>query len=146
MMQTVQLALVDPAYEAALREAIVRSGPWHVESVDRPDLGVRCVLVVDEESLSRTPLPLPYPERVVLITHAEDPEILEQAWEAGIVSVVDANDPPTTVLLAIMAAALRVPKRQPEPVLSGISPSRTSGPASIPSSHPLSHPKRCKTQ
>lgn len=146
MMQTVQLALVDPAYKAALREALTRSGPWHVESVERPDLSERCVLVVDEESLDRTQLPLPYPERVVLITHAEDPETLEQAWEAGIVSVVAANEPPATVLLAIMAAALRVPKLLPEPVLSGISPSRTSSPAPITPSQHIFSSKRCKTQ
>jgi hypothetical protein len=146
MMQIVQLALGDSAYQAALRDALLRSGPWHIESVDRPDLSERCVLVVDEESLSRTPLPLPYPERVVLIVRTGDHDILAQAWEAGIVSVVSANDPPATVLLAIMAAALRVPKVQPEPAFSAISPSRPAGPAPISPSHHVSPTKRCKTQ
>lgn len=145
-MHTVQLALVDPGYQAALREALLRSGPWHVESVNPPDLSERGVLVVDEDWLSRTPLPLPYPQRIVLITHTGDPQILEQAWEAGIVSVVAANDPPSTVLLAIMAAALRVPRLHPEAVLSGISPSQPPGAAPISPSHHFSPSKRCKTQ
>jgi hypothetical protein len=48
----------------------------------------------------------------VLISHKEpeDSEILAQVWEAGIVSVVSEEDPLNTVLLAIMAAALRVEK------------------------------------
>jgi hypothetical protein len=67
------------------------------------------VLVLDEDALARTALPLPYPERVVLIAR-KDPQHLSQAWDAGIVSVVSDDDPPSTVLLAIMAAALRVPR------------------------------------
>ena len=144
-MNTVQLAIVDSAYEAALREALVHSGPWHVESVEVPDPGERCVLVMDEESLSRMRLPLPYPERVVLITQ-RDPETLSHAWDAGIVSLVSANDPPSTVLLAIMAAALRVPKAQPAATLSGISPSKPSSPAPLSPDSRFSGAKRCKTQ
>ena len=108
-MQTVQLAIIDSAYQTALREALVRSGPWHVESVDAPRAGERCVLVMDEVCLSRVSLPLPYPERVVLLTR-KDPAKLSHAWDAGIVSLVSPDNPPSTVLLAIMAAALRVPK------------------------------------
>jgi hypothetical protein len=83
-----------------------------VTSVDAVDPSERCVLVLDEDALARTALPLPYPERVVLIAR-KDPQHLSQAWEAGIVSVVSDADPPSTVLLAIMAAALRVPRLKP---------------------------------
>ena len=64
-------------------------------------------MVLDEEAFERLPLPLSNPERVVLITRreAQDPQLLAQAWEAGIVSVVSEEDPLSTVLLAIMAAA-----------------------------------------
>ena len=40
-------------------------------------------------------------------TRALEPELLAQAWEAGIVSVVSFRDSLATVLLAIMAASLR---------------------------------------
>jgi hypothetical protein len=79
---------------------------------------------MDEDAFYRLPLPLAFPERVVLITR-KDPQHLSRAWEAGIVSVVSVDDAPATVLLAIMAAALRIPKAQAAPVVSsGISPNR----------------------
>jgi hypothetical protein len=143
-MQTIQLAMVDSEYAASLRAALVRSGPWHVESVRAVDPSEMCVLVIDEESLNRTPLPLSHPERVVLITH-RDPETLENAWEAGIVSVVSSGDPLNTVLLAIMAAALRVPKPHLTSYLSGISPNQASSAASISPEFHLVGTKRCKT-
>lgn len=144
-MQTVQLAIEDSAYEAALREALARSGPWHVESIDKPTPGERCVLVMDETRLSRMPLPLPYPERVVLLTR-KDPANLSHAWEAGIVSLVSPDDPPGTVLLAIMAAALRVPKPHGAATLGGISPSKPAATAQISPDVPLVSLKRYKTQ
>jgi hypothetical protein len=119
-MQTVQLAITDCAYESALRGALVRSGLWHVESVDTPTPCKVCVLVMDQACLSRIPLPLPHPERVVLLT-GKGPAHLSHAWEAGIVSLVSPNDPPSTVLLAIMAAALRVPQPLAAAALGAIS-------------------------
>jgi hypothetical protein len=145
MMQTVQLAMADSAYAAALRDALVRSGPWHVQSVDAPDPSAGCVLVMDEESLNRVRLPLPYPERVVLVTR-KDPEKLSNAWDAGIVSLVSADEPFTTVLLAIMAAALRVPKPHSAVELSGISPNRPACAVSISPDSGLVGAKRFKTQ
>lgn len=140
-MQIVQLAIMDSAYEEALREALVRSGPWHVECVDAPKAGDKCVLVMDEACLNRLSLPLPYPERIVLLTR-KDPAKLSHAWEAGIVSLVSPDDPPGTVLLAIMAAALRVPKAQPSVSGGGISPNHT---ASISPEPSLVGTKRLKT-
>lgn len=144
-MQNVQLAIVDSVYEAALRDALVRSGPWHVESVDTPKARERCVLVMDEVALSRVSLPLPYPERVVLLTR-KDPANLSNAWEAGIVSLVSPDDPPSTVLLAIMAAALRVPKPQTATTSSGISPNKLSASAPISPEPSSTGAKRFKTQ
>ena len=90
-----------------------------------PDPSQHCVLVLDETAFARLPLPLSNPERVVLITR-KDPQLLAQAWDAGIVSVVSEEDPLNTVLLAIMAAALRVAKDPRRRHSSGISPNRSS--------------------
>jgi len=144
-MQTVQLAIMDSAYVEALREALLRSGPWHVECVETPKPGERCVLVMDESCLSQVPLPLPYPERIVLLTR-KDPANLSHAWEAGIVSLVSPDDPPSTVLLAIMAAALRVPKPQPAAPSGGISPSKPVSTAPISPEIRVAGAKRYKTQ
>jgi hypothetical protein len=145
MMQTVQLAITDGAYAAAVHEALSHSCAWHVESVDRPDPTRQCVLVLDQPALERLPLPLANPERIVLIVH-KDPQLLAQAWEAGIVSVVSEEDPINTVLLAIMAAALRVDKPRAHTMASGISPNPGPASASLPPKHPYSGPKRCKIQ
>ena len=145
MMQTVQLAITDGAYAAAVQEALSHSCAWHVEAVDRPDPTRLGVLVLDQPALERLPLPLANPERIVLIVH-KDPELLAQAWEAGIVSVISEEDPMNTVLLAIMAAGLRVEKPHSLHFLSGISPSSGETSAPEPPKHRYSASKRCKVQ
>jgi hypothetical protein len=144
MMQTVQLSITDGQYAATVREALSRSCAWHIEAVEHPDLSRHDVMVLDEQAFARLPLPLSNPERVVLITRADAqaPQFLSQAWEAGIVSVVSAEDPLSTVLLAIMAAALRVEKPLTLAGSSGITPTSTSGSAPIAPLHPSSVPKR----
>jgi hypothetical protein len=145
MIQRVQLAIADGTYAAALREALSRSCAWHVESVCRPDPAEHCVLVLDPPALERLPLPLSNPERIVLITQ-KDSQLMAEAWDAGIVSVVSEQDPISTVLLAIMAAGLRVDKPHGYPPLSGISPTDGNVHAPLPPEHRHSRPKRCKTQ
>jgi hypothetical protein len=120
-LQSVQLSIADGKYAAAVREAAARSCAWHIESVEQPDLSRKGVLVLDEAAFERLTLPLPYPERVVLIIRKE-PELLAEAWEAGIVSVVSEDDPMSTVLLAIMAAGLRAMKSHNASAPSEISP------------------------
>src|SRR5215469_2606402 len=144
-MQTVQFALDDGVYSSALRAALVRSGPWRVVGAEDPNSSETSVLVMDEDALDRSTLPLPHPERVVLITR-KDPQHLSRAWDAGIVSVVSMDDAPDTVLLAIMAAALRVSKAQAAAVPpSEISPNRQISPAPISPEIHHSGPKRCKS-
>jgi len=142
MMQTVQLSIADGRFEAAVREALARSCAWHIESVGIPDQTQDSVLVLDEAAFARLALPVANPERVVLITR-KDPQKLADAWEAGIVSVVSNKDPLSTVLLAIMAAALRVAKSSN---LGGISPNHPSVSASIAPHNQTSGSKRSKLQ
>ena len=112
MMQSVQLSIADCQYANTVREALSRSCAWHIEAVEQPDLSRHGVMVLDEQAFARLPLPLSNPGQIVLIAHKDRQasEFLAQAWEAGIVSVVSDEDPLSTVLLAIMAAALRVAK------------------------------------
>jgi hypothetical protein len=141
-MQTVQLSIADGRYAATVREALARSCAWHVESGPVPDLSHDCVVVLDEAAFARLPLPLTNPERVVLITR-KDPQTMAEAWEAGIVSVVSEADPISTVLLAIMAAALRVAKSSN---LSGISPNVSIVSAPLAPQNRISPSKRSKFQ
>ena len=146
MMQTVQLSLADGAFETAVREAIGHSCAWRVQSVAQPDRTQPCVQVLDDLAFARLPLPLPHPDRVVLITSRKDPQWLAEAWEAGIMSVVSRQDPMSTVLLAIMAAGLRVASSHTPAPQGAISPNHDFATAPIsPSSRTFSN-KRCKIQ
>lgn len=139
MMQTVQLSLSDQRLAATVREAVSRNCAWHVESVPHPDPSVACVLVMDEAAFARLSLPLSNPERIVLVSR-KDPQLLAEAWDAGIVSVISDDDSPNTVLLAIMAAGLRVAK------FSGISPSHATASARLAPQHRVSVSKNLKIQ
>ena len=145
MVQRVQLAISDGGFSAAVREALSRTCAWHVESVERPDPSRSCVLVLDERAFERLSLPLTNPERVVLIARKDTHEMMSQAWEAGIVSVVSADDPINTVLLAIMAAELRVAKSRNGATPSGISPNSESSVAPLSPHYSLSGSKHLKT-
>ena len=142
MMRTVQLAIADAVYAAGLRDALFHSGPWHVEIVERPDPAKPCVLVLDELNFERLPVPVAHPQRVVLICR-QNPDLLARAWDAGIVSVVSLEDSLPTVLLAVMAASLRVAKLHESP--GGFSPTADVITARISPTETLSRPKRCRT-
>jgi hypothetical protein len=148
MVQSVQLSIADGQYAATVREALSRSCAWHVEAVECPDLSSHSVMVLDEQAFARLPLPLSNPGQFVLIAHKEHQvsDFLEQAWEAGIVSVVSEEDPLNTVLLAIMAAALRVAKPANSGDSSEITPTSASKAASIAPVTAFSRPKRRKIQ
>jgi hypothetical protein len=111
VMRTVQLSIADESFAVALREALARTVPWHVEIVGCPDPVLPCVMVLDESSFERLPLPFPDPGRVVLISEPS-PQLLARAWDASIVSVLSTADSLATALLAILAAALRIGKSQ----------------------------------
>ncbi len=144
-MQTVQLSIADGQYATAIREALSRSCAWHVETVDCPDATQQCVLVLDEFAFAKLPLPLSNPERIVLIAR-KNPQVLAEAWEAGIVSVISAEDPISTALLAIMAAALRVAHFHAAVDAGENSPTLSPDVASISPQRHGSGLKRCKTQ
>jgi hypothetical protein len=147
MMQSVQLSIADGPAVAALREALSRCCAWHVEAVESPDVSRPGVMVLDEQAFARLPLPLSNPEHVVLIARKETHDSqLAHAWEAGIVSVVSAEDPLDTILLAIMAAALRVEKPATFASSSEITPTSVKKSAPISPLKQSSRPIRCKTQ
>jgi hypothetical protein len=106
-MYTVQLAVGNAPYGATLCDLLARTESCHVQAVDKPDPRQSGVMVVNEKTLDRLPQPIDRPERIVLITPRE-PERLSRAWEAGIRCVVFDSDPPRTMALAVMGAALRV--------------------------------------
>ena len=119
-MYSVQLAIGNAPYGTVLSDLLTHTESCSVTAVDKPDPKQPGVMVVNEKTLDSLPTPIERPERIVLITPNEARR-LERAWQAGIRCVVFDSDPPRTMALAVMAAALRV--RTPNP---------PQGPANIP--------------
>jgi DNA-binding NarL/FixJ family response regulator len=108
-MQTIQLVLSDASYAKKLKQLLCDNGNWPVTIKDGPSFQKGGVVVLDDKVLASLASAPDFPDRVVLVTH-NDPEILSHAWDLGIRSVVYNTDTPSTVLLAIMSAYLRLPK------------------------------------
>ena len=108
-METIQISISEPNYRAALERLLGGSATCKLVESETPDFKASGVVVIDDQALERVAPPLPFPERVVLITH-NAPERLSRAWDAGIRSVVFYADPMNTAVLAIMSASLRLPK------------------------------------
>jgi hypothetical protein len=107
-METVQIAMANTAYRKRLRDLLARSGGWKVVTVETPDLTKDGVVVLDSDHLRQMSIPIPRPERVVLIARNE-PGQMSRAWEAGVSSVVLEREPPTTALLAVLSTTMRTP-------------------------------------
>jgi hypothetical protein len=125
-MYTVQLAVGNAPYGPVLSDLLSHADICRVTEVERPDSRQSGVLVVNEKTLDLLPTPLDRPERVVLITPNEAKR-LERAWQAGIRSVVFDSDPPRTMALAVMAAALRVRTPNPQASPANITPAPHRG-------------------
>src|SRR2546429_8898679 len=107
-MSTVQLAIHNQRYSAALADLLKQDGSHVVAVVDRPDLGVDGVVVMDGSRPENLLLFEAQPERFVVIAR-KDASVLSRVWDAGVRHVVFEEDSPTTALLAVIAAELRLP-------------------------------------
>jgi hypothetical protein len=125
-MFNVQLAVGDAPYGVQLSDLLKHTESCSVAAVDRPDPKQPGVMVVNEKTVESLPSPLERPERVVLITPNEARR-LERAWQAGIRCVVFDSDPPRTMALAVMAAALRVRTPTPSDQPASITPTSRRG-------------------
>jgi hypothetical protein len=125
-MQTIQLVLSDASYARKLKQLLTDNGKWPVTIKDVPGFHKGGVVVLDEKVLTSLAAPPDYPDRVVLVTR-NDPRVLSQAWDLGIRSVVFTTDSPSTTLLAIMSAYLRLPKSPHMAPRRVISPNAPNG-------------------
>lgn len=105
-MTTVQLAIADSECARSLRSLLLRDGTHRVLLVDRPDLTLDGVVVIDGARLGHHSLLASQPERFVVITSRNVD--LKRIWDAGVWHVVFEGDSPNTALLAVIAAELRL--------------------------------------
>jgi hypothetical protein len=125
-MQTIQLVLSDHTFAKRLKQLLAENGNWPVAIKDSPAFHKGGVVVLDDSVLAGLTVPPPHPDRVVLVTRNE-PALLARAWEMGIRSVLYETDAPNTVLLAVMAAYLRLPRSPEMPQRRVLSPNAPSG-------------------
>ena len=130
-MKTVQLAIRDSEYAQSLRNSLLRDGTHRVYLVDRPDLRIDGVVVIDGSKFDNLSVLDDEPERFVVLTR-KGSDSLARLWNAGIRHVVFEGDSPNTAQLAIIAAELRLPS-------SGPRGAKVSGP-STESHHIALHP------
>jgi hypothetical protein len=126
IMQTIQLVLSDHAFARKLKQLLAENGNWPVVIKDAPSFHKGGVVVLDDVVFTGLVAPPDYPDRVVLVTRNE-PQLLARAWEMGIRSVLYETDTPNTILLAVMAAYLRLPRSPEMPQRRVLSPSAPSG-------------------
>lgn len=107
-MTTVQLAIRNQRYAATLADLLRTDGSRLVAVVDRPDADVDGIIVMDGSRPENLLLFETQPERFVVIAR-KDAALLSRIWDAGVRHVVFEEDSPAMVLLAVIAAELRMP-------------------------------------
>jgi hypothetical protein len=108
-MKTVQLAIHDSEYARSIRKLLLRDGMHDVYLVDRPNLHLDGVVVIDEivfQNLAEVDWDM---GRFVIVT-GKGSDQLVRMFEAGIRHVVFEGDSPYIIQLAIIAAELRLPR------------------------------------
>ena len=108
-MSTVQLAIQNHRYASALSDLLSKDGSHQVLFVEKPDLGLEGIIVVDGIRTENLAFFEAQPERFVVITR-KDAGLLARVWDAGVRHVVFEEDSPSTALLAVIAAELRISK------------------------------------
>lgn len=125
-MKTIQLTLPPSDYTQSLRNLLLQDGTHRVYLVDRPDLRLGGVVVVDDQSAGE--ISPPEAERFVVITRKKS-DHLAKIWDAGVRHVAFECDSPNTAYLAVISAELRLLGKHaaaPASNLSGLRPIRTA--------------------
>jgi hypothetical protein len=104
-MQTVQLAIRDSEHAYSLRDLLLGDGVHQVHLVDRPNLAIAGVIVVDVDYLMRAGALAGGRERLVVMASKASAD-LASVWKAGVRHVVFHGDHPRTVRVAVLATEL----------------------------------------
>jgi hypothetical protein len=104
-MKTVQVALRDSGQANSLRDILAGDGAHQVHLVDKPDMAIAGVIVIDLECLVEYKALTGARERVVAVA-SKARDDLAKAWKAGVRRVVFYGDDPKTLRVAVLAAEL----------------------------------------
>jgi hypothetical protein len=104
-MKTVQLAIRDSEHAYSLRELLLGDGVHQVHLVERPNLAIAGVIVVDINHLEKSGALAGGRDRLVVMASKASAD-LARVWKAGIRHVVFQGDAPRTVRVAVLATEL----------------------------------------
>jgi hypothetical protein len=105
----VQLVLRNSGYALWLRSLLLEDGVHRILLVDRPDMRLGGIVVVDEDDFDCL-LPILDPERFVVIVHKGTNNIA-LIWNTGIRHVVFEEDALQTAQLAVIATEMKLGAR-----------------------------------
>ncbi|HLJ45390.1 MAG TPA: hypothetical protein VKU01_05255 [Bryobacteraceae bacterium] len=108
-MPRVQISIHDQKYAQNLANLLQKDGSHAVVFVEKPDLAIDGIIVVDGNRMENLVFFEAQPERFVVVTR-KDANLLARIWDVGVRHVVFEDDAPSTALLAVIAAELRISK------------------------------------
>jgi hypothetical protein len=104
-MKTVQVAIQDPEYADSIRKLLVEDGGHRVHLVERPDLTLGGVIVMDAANLDGLPL-LPNQQQRLVVVVRKETDDLSKIWDVGVRHVVFHGDPPHTARVVVLGVEL----------------------------------------
>ncbi|MBV9771556.1 MAG: hypothetical protein JOZ32_18440 [Bryobacterales bacterium] len=103
--KTVQVTIQDLEYANCIRKLLSRDGSHRVHLVERPDVNLDGVIMVDAAHLDVDWVLANEPERLVVIVHKERDNLLK-IWDAGVKHVVFHDDPPHAARIVVLSVEL----------------------------------------
>jgi hypothetical protein len=104
-MKTVQVAIHDFEHAHSLRDLLLGDGGHLVHLVERPNLAIAGVIVMDADHLEISGVLAGGRDRLVVVASKASAD-LARLWEAGVRHVVFRGDAPRIVRVAVLATEL----------------------------------------
>ena len=104
-MKLVQVAIPDPEYADSIRNLLVQDRGHRVQLVERPDVTLGGVIIVDAANLDSLRLPPKERERLIVLVRKERDDLFK-IWDAGVRHVVFDGDPPQTARVVVLGVEL----------------------------------------
>jgi hypothetical protein len=104
-MKTVQVAIHDSEHARSLRDLLSGDGVHVVHLVERPNVAIAGVIVMDLDQLERSGALSGGREGLIVMVSKTSAD-LARVWKAGVRHVVFRGDAPETVRVAVLATEL----------------------------------------
>jgi hypothetical protein len=104
-MKTVQVAIQNAEYANSIRNLMLQDGAHRVHLLEKPDVTLGGVIIVDAANLDILTLLPTDQDRLVVMVHKERDDLCK-LWEAGVRHVVFDGDPPHRACVVVLGVEL----------------------------------------